>query len=58
MYCELAKKKAEQLYTFSSPCLDDHQFKKEDLESVGELSEVCPQIVFFFFLMFVSCTNW
>ena len=27
------------------PCLDDHQFKKEELESVGELSEVCSQIV-------------
>ena len=29
----------------SSPCLDDHQFKQEELESVGELSEVCSQIV-------------
>ena len=27
------------------PCLDDHQFKQEELESVGELSEVCSQIV-------------
>ena len=33
---ELAKKK-EQLYKVSSPCLDDHQFKKEELESVGEI---------------------
>ena len=30
---------------FSSPCLDDHQFKQEELESVGEVSEVCSQIV-------------
>ena len=29
----------------SSPCLDDHQFKKEELESVGELSQVCSRIV-------------
>ena len=42
---ELANKKTEQLYNVSSACLDDHQFKKEELESVGELSEVCSQIV-------------
>ena len=34
-YCELANKKREQLYKVSIPCLDDHQFKKEELESVG-----------------------
>ena len=44
-YCELANKKVEQLYKVSSPCLDHHQFKQEELESVGELSEVCSQIV-------------
>ena len=44
-YCELANKKVEQLYKISSPCLDDHQFKQEELESVGELSEVWSQIV-------------
>ena len=27
------------------PCLDDHHFKKEELESVGDLSKACPQIV-------------
>ena len=43
--CELANKKTEQLYKVSTPCLDDHQFKQEELESVGELSEVCSQIV-------------
>ena len=42
-YCELANEKVE--YKVSSPCLDDHQFEKEELESVGELSEVCSQIV-------------
>ena len=44
-YCELASKMTEQLYKVSSPCLDDHQFKQEELESVGELSEICSQIV-------------
>ena len=39
------KKKTEQLYKVSSPGLDDHQIKKEELESVGELSEVYSQIV-------------
>ena len=44
-YCELANKKVEQLYNVSSRFLDDHEFKQEELESVGELSEVCSQIV-------------
>ena len=45
-YRELAnKKRTEQLYKVSSPSLDDHQIKKEELESVGEWSEVCSQIV-------------
>ena len=39
------RKWQEQLYKVSNLCLDDHQFKKEELESVGELSEVCSQIV-------------
>ena len=29
----------------ATPCLDDHNFKKEELETVGELSKVCSQIV-------------
>ena len=33
-YDGLANKKVEQLYKVSSPCLDDHQFKQEELESV------------------------
>ena len=44
-YCELANKKVEQLFTVSHPCLDDHQVSKEELKSVGDLSEVCSQIV-------------
>ena len=43
--CELANKETEQLYTVSSPCLNDHQFKEEELELMEELSAVCPQVV-------------
>ena len=38
--------RVEQLYEVSSPCLEDHQVKQEELESVGELTQVCSQIVF------------
>ena len=44
-YCELANKKTEQFFRVSSPCLDEHQFKQKELESVGELSKVFSQIV-------------
>ena len=44
-YCELANKKTEQLYKVSTPSLDEHHFKKEELESVGELKKVCSHIV-------------
>ena len=44
-YCELANKRVEQLYKVPNPGLDDHQFKPEELESVGKLSKVCSHIV-------------
>ena len=44
-YCELANKTTQQLYKVSTPCIDDHHFKEEELKSVGELSKVCSQIV-------------
>ena len=44
-YCELANKTTQQLYKVSTPCIDDHHFKEEELKSVGEMSEVCSQIV-------------
>ena len=44
-YCDLANKTTQQLYIVSTPCIDDHQFKEEELKSVGELSKVCSQIV-------------
>ena len=50
------KQKSGATYKVSSPCLDDHQFEQEELESVGELSQVCSQIVFI--KMLVPGTNW
>ena len=44
-YCELANKTTQQLYKVSTPCIDDHHFKEEEMKSVGELSKVCSQIV-------------
>ena len=44
-YCELANKKTQQLYKVSTPCIDDHHFKEEEMKSVGELSHVCSQIL-------------
>ena len=44
-YCELASKTNQQLYKVSTPCIDDHHFKEEEMKSVGELSQVCSQIV-------------
>ena len=38
-------KTTQQLYKVSTPCIDDHHFKEEDLKFVGELSQVCSQIV-------------
>ena len=39
------KQKVEHLNKVSSLCSYDHQFRKEELGSVGELSQVCSQIV-------------
>ena len=44
-YCQLANKTTQQLYKVSTPCIDDHGFKEEELKSMGELSNVCFQIV-------------
>ena len=44
-YCELANKTTQQLDKVATPCMDDHQFKEKENESVGEFSTVCPQIV-------------
>ena len=44
-YCELANKTTQQLYKVSTPCIDDHHFKEEEMKSVGELSKGCSQSV-------------
>ena len=44
-YCELANTTTQQLYKVSTPCIDDHHFKEEEMKSVGEMSQVCSQIV-------------
>ena len=33
------------LHKVATPCMDDHQLKEEENESVWELSTVCSQIV-------------
>ena len=43
--CEFANKKTKKLYKVSNPSLDDFNFKKEELEPVGDLSDVCSQPV-------------
>ena len=37
--------RTQQHHKVSTPCIDDHHFKEEELKSVGELSKVCSQIV-------------
>ena len=44
-YCELANKTTQQLHKVSTPCIDDHHFKEEGMKFVGELSQLCSQIV-------------
>ena len=34
-YCELANKTTQQLYKVSTPCIDDHHFKEEEMKSVA-----------------------
>ena len=43
--CELVNKTTRELSKVSTPGIDDHHFKEEELKSVGELSKVCSQIV-------------
>ena len=43
--CELANRTTQQLCKVSTPCIDDHHFKEEEMKSVGELSHVCSHIV-------------
>ena len=45
LYCELTNKTTQQLNKVSTPCIDDHHFKEEEMKSVGELLKICSQIV-------------
>ena len=54
-YCELPNKTTQQLYKVSTPCIDDHHFKEEELKSVGELSKICSQIML---KLRILGTNW
>ena len=54
-YCEIANAKVEQLYEVSTPCLDDHEFKKEELEIGWRFVKSLLSIR----LEMLSCgTNW
>ena len=37
-------KRLNNFFKVASPCMDDHQFKAEENESVGELSTVCSHV--------------
>ena len=36
-YCEMANETTQQAYKVATPCIDDHQFKAEEMGSVGDL---------------------
>ena len=44
-YCEFSIQATQQFYKVATPCMDDHQLKKEEMGFVGELSIVLSQIV-------------
>ena len=46
MFLRVGAQDDYQLHKVSKLCLDNHQVKPEDLEIVGELSEICSPIVF------------
>ena len=48
-------KTTQQLHKVATPCMDDHEFKEEEIETVGELSTVCSQIVV---KMFICGSYW
>ena len=45
MYCELAKKNVSSHQRVATLCMDGHQLSPADIETKGELSDVCAQIV-------------
>ena len=57
-HCELSNRTTQQLYKVSTPCIDDHHFKEEETNSVGELSQVCSQIVLKCLILGKNWTTW
>ena len=51
--CELANKTTQQLYKVSSPCIDDHHCKEEEMKSVGEFTSMLSNCS----KMFILSTN-
>ena len=49
-YCLSFQKATDQLHTVSTPCLDDHRHKLEDIEWVDMLSNCIEQLFF--------CSYW
>ena len=54
-YCELPNKTTQQPYRVTTPCLNDHQFKEEELGSGGEMSQ---EMISNSSEMLVSDTHW
>ena len=44
-FCELANKTASSLSQVATKCSDDHLLLLEDVESRGEVSELCSQVL-------------
>ena len=57
-YGELANITTRQLTQVSTPCIDDHHFKAEEMKSVGELSKICFQIVLKCLFLGTYWTTW
>ena len=43
-YCELANKTTQQLYKVSTPCIDDHHNKEEEMKSVENCHKYAPKL--------------
>ena len=51
VFCEFANKTTQQLYKGATPCMDDNQFKEEEMSQL----ENCPQ---FAHIMFKHVCIW
>ena len=51
----LANKTTQQLYKVSTPCIDDHHVKEEEMKSVGELPHVMLSNCSDFFIFGTTC---